>query len=188
MAGMDAVSPVAGLPASLSAETRRWAVARTKPQAERWAFVNLARLGYEVYLPLCTVRRRDRVVRSMFHTVEVPLFRSYLFVEHQPGTSWRGIRAAPGVASIVCAGHEIRYAAIGAVEVLMATEQLRRAPTTREHRLRPGSACRIAAGALRGHDAVVAEVDGDSVVVMVLLFGELRRISVPLDSLSLRDD
>jgi transcription antitermination factor NusG len=74
------------------------------------------------------------------------------------------------------------------VEALIVTEQLRRAPTAREHQFRPGSACRLAAGALRGHDGVVAEVDGDSVAVMVLLFGELRRVSVPLNALSLRDD
>jgi hypothetical protein len=35
---------------------------------------------------------------------------------------------------------------------------------------------------------VVVEIDGDSVAVAVMLFGELRRISVPLDLLSLCDD
>jgi transcription antitermination factor NusG len=169
-------------------ESHRWAVARTKPQAEHWARVNLARLGYEVFLPTCTVRRRDRVVRSMFHAIEVPLFRSYLFVQHQPGTSWRGIRAAPGVASIVCAGHEIRYAAPGVVEQLRATEALRRTPAPLKQRFRPGSACRLSAGALRGHEAVVVEIDGDTAAVTVMLFGELRRITAPLDSLALRDD
>ena len=168
-------------------KTHRWAVARTKPQAERWAFINVCRLGYEAFLPLCTVRRRDRVLPSLFHNVEVPLFRSYLFVQHQPGTSWRGIRAAPGVASIVCAGHEIRYAAPVVVEQLRATEALRRTPAPLKQRFRPGSACRLSAGALRGHAAVVVEIDGDSVAVAVMLFGELRRVSVPLDALSLRD-
>ena len=177
-----------GIGASLIVKTHRWAVARTKPQAERWAFINVCRLGYEAFLPTCTVRRRDRVVPSLFHNVEVPLFRSYLFVQHQPGTSWRGIRSAPGVASIVCAGHEIRYAAPGVVEQLRATEALRRTPAPLKQRFRPGSACRLSAGALRGHEAVVVEIDGDSVAVAVMLFGELRRITAPLDSLALRDD
>jgi transcription antitermination factor NusG len=188
MAGMDAVSPAAGLPASLSAETRRWAVARTKPQAERWAFVNLARLGYGAYLPLCTVCRRDRVVRSMFHTVEVPLFRSYLFVQHTPGESWRPIRSAPGVQTLITVSGRLEYAAVGAVEALQATEQLRRTPAPLKQRFRPGSACRLNAGALKGHEAVVIEIDGDSAAVAVMLFGELRRVVVPLDSLDVRDD
>jgi transcription antitermination factor NusG len=176
-----------GIGAGLIVKTHRWAVARTKSQGEHWARINLARLGYEVFLPMYTVRRRDRVVPSLFHNVEVPLFRSYLFVQHQPGTSWRGIRSAPGVASIVCAGHEIRYAAPGVVEQLRVTEALRRTPAPLKQRFRPGSACRLSAGALRGHEAVVVEIDGDSAAVAVMLFGELRRVSVPLDSLSLRD-
>jgi hypothetical protein len=34
----------------------------------------------------------------------------------------------------------------------------------------------------------VVEVAGDSAVVAVMMFGELRRVAVSLDSLSLRDD
>jgi transcription antitermination factor NusG len=150
--------------------------------------VNVSRLGYEAFLPLCTIRRRDRVLRSLIHIVEVPLFRSYLFVQHEPGTSWRPIRSAPGVASIVCAGHEIRYAAPGAVEALQATEQLRRAPTPPQDRFRPGTACRLTAGPFRGHEAAVVEVSGKDATVAILLFGELRRVAVSLDSLIPRDD
>jgi transcription antitermination factor NusG len=185
---MDAVSPVAGLPASLSAETRRWAVARTKPQAERWAFMNVSRLGYTAFLPLCTVRRRDPVVRSLVHTVQVPLFRSYLFVLHEPGTSWRGIRSAPGVQTLVIVGGRLEYAAAGAVEQLQQTEALRRAPTAPVQLYRPGSACTLTTGPFRGHDAAVVEVDGNSAVVAVMMFGELRRVVVELDSLIPRED
>jgi transcription antitermination factor NusG len=169
-------------------ETFRWAVARTRPQAEHWAFVNVSRLGYEAFLPLCTIRRRDRVVPSMFHNIEVPLFRSYLFVQHEPGTSWRPIRSAPGVSTLITVSGRLEYAAVGAVEALQATEQLRRTPATLKQRFRPGSACRLNAGSLKGHEAVVVEIDGDTVSAAVMLFGELRRVSVPLDSLSLRDD
>jgi len=34
----------------------------------------------------------------------------------------------------------------------------------------------------------VIEIDGDSAAVAVMLFGELRRVSAPLNLLSLRDD
>ena len=71
---------------------------------------------------------------------------------------------------------------------MRATEALRRTPAPLKQRFRPGSACRLSAGALRGHEAVVVEIDGDSVAVAVMLFGELRRITAPLDSLALRDD
>ena len=150
--------------------------------------INLLRFGFEAYLPLCTVRRRDRVLRTLIHTVEVPLFRSYLFVLHEPGSSWRPIRGTPGVQTLVTVGGRLEYAVPGAVEALQATERLRRAPTAPEHLYRPGSACRLSAGPLRGHEAVVAEIDGESATVTVMLFGELRRVSVPLGALSLRED
>jgi transcription antitermination factor NusG len=161
-------------------EAPRWCVARTNPSSEHWAHLSLLRVGYEAYLPLCTVRRRDRALRSMFHTVKVPLFRSYLFVQHEPGTSWRPIRSAPGVQTLILVGGRLEYAAEGAVEHLQATEALRRTPDAQEQRFRPGSACRLIAGPFRGHDAAVAEVDGDTVVVTVVMFGELRRVSVPV--------
>jgi transcription antitermination factor NusG len=164
----------------------RWCVAKTKPQAERWAQFNLMRQGYTVYLPLCAVRRRDRVLRSLIRTVEVPLFATYLFVQHMPGTSWRAMRGTLGVSSIVCSGGEIRYARDGDVEALMATEALRRTPASSS--LHVGAPCRLLTGPLRNNDAVVLDVSGKTADVAVLLFGELRRIVVPLDALNPRED
>jgi hypothetical protein len=74
----------------------RWCVARTAASKEGWAFTNLLLRGHVAYLPLCTVRRRDRLRRSLI-TVRTPLFRNYLFTLHVPGDSWRPIRSAPGV-------------------------------------------------------------------------------------------
>ena len=69
---MDTVNLAAEQPAGLTVETRRWCVARTKPQAERWAHLNLLRIGFDAYLPLCIVRRRDRVLHSLIHSAELP--------------------------------------------------------------------------------------------------------------------
>jgi transcriptional antiterminator RfaH len=74
-----------------------WAVCHTHPQAERWALLNLTRQGYEAYLPLMTVTRRDRVVRSMTHRVEVPLFSRYLFVNLQSDQRWVPVQYTLGV-------------------------------------------------------------------------------------------
>jgi hypothetical protein len=35
---------------------------------------------------------------------------------------------------------------------------------------------------------VVAAIEGNTAVVSIMLFGELRRVTVPLDSLAPRDD
>lgn len=183
MAAQQLVAVVHDLPPH--GNSTRWCVART---AEHWAYINLMRLGYEAFLPLCTVRRRDPLRHRLTHNVEVPLFRSYLFVRHTPGESWRSIRSAPGIQTLITAGDRLQYVAEGAVEALQATEALRRDPTTPQSVYRPGMACRLNAGPLRNHEAVVVKIDGNSVVVSVLLFGEFRHIAVPLASLSARKD
>jgi transcription antitermination factor NusG len=178
----------AGFPESVVTEvTPRWCVARTKPSAEAWALTNLNLRGHEVYLPLCTVRRRDRL-RSLTRTVQVPLFRSYLFVQHVPGESWRAIHTAPGVSNLITVAGRIEYAAAGVVEALRATEQLRRSIHPSAQLCRPGAACRLLSGPFYGHDAVVSAIEGDSVVVSVMMFGELRRVVVPLESLGPREN
>jgi transcription antitermination factor NusG len=120
--------------------------------------------------------------------VQVPLFRSYLFVEHVPGSSWRGIHTAPGVSNLILVAGRLEYAAVGAVEALQATEHLRQSVNGQAQLFRSGAACRLTAGPFRGHDAVVIEIDGESAVVNVMMFGELRQVAVPLESLAPRED
>ena len=81
----------------------RWACIHTKPRAEQWTSDNLYRVGYEVYLPMTTVRRRARGA-SRYSMVQVPLFSTYLFIAHVPGSAWRGIRGAPGVGKLLLDG------------------------------------------------------------------------------------
>lgn len=80
--------------------TPRWACIKTKPRAEPWARDNLYRVGFDVYLPMVSVRRRDRST-GRYATVQVPLFSNYLFIAHVPGSPWRGIRGAPGVGKLL---------------------------------------------------------------------------------------
>jgi transcription antitermination factor NusG len=165
----------------------RWCVARTKPSVEAWALTNLQLRGHEVFLPTYAVRRRDRP-RSLTRSVQVPLFRSYLFVQHVPGESWRSIHTAPGVSNLITVARRIEYAASGVVEALQATEHLRQFIHPSAQLCRPGAACRLLSGPFHGHDAVVSEIEGNDVVASILMFGELRQVLVPCDSLGPRED
>src|SRR5215469_15530779 len=100
---------------------RPWACVYTHPQAEAWAQTNLQRAGYETLLPLMRVRRRDRVVRSLWHIVERPLFSRYLFVRFDhTEASWSPIRAAPGVRDILRDRDKVLYAPEAVVSALQA--------------------------------------------------------------------
>ena len=166
-----------------------WFVIASHSQAERRAAQHLAQQGYQTYLPLCAIKRRDRVVRSMFHTIQVPLFSGYLFTSFDPHENWRPILYTPGVFSLIRNpdGKPIPVPQ-RALEAVRASEDARRTLTPREPLWRPGAACRLAGGgAFDGHDAVVTAVHHDRAVVALLMLGHLREVQVSLDCLVARE-
>ena len=169
---------------SSHAVLRHWCVAHTEPGAEQYANDNLARTGYATYLPLIAVQRRDRVVRTMTHTVTVPLFARYLFVANDNPSLWRPIRETPGVASVISSNGRAHHARAGAVEALQASEHTRRVLTARRAVPAVGQAVCVRYGIVAGHRGVVRSVRGDTASVQLLFLGELRDIRLPADALS----
>lgn len=165
-----------------------WAVCQSHPQAERWATANLTRQGYTAYLPLLTTRRRDRVLASLWHTVSVPLFSSYLFVKLAPGALWHPIRRTQGIRQILLAAFGIPHRVPeGVVEALQATQDAREQLAAPDGAWTPGRPCSLATGPLRGHDAVVIARHGSRVTVGVMCFGAVREVSVSADCLMARE-
>jgi transcription antitermination factor NusG len=161
----------------------RWAVCYTHPQAERWAEQNLTRIGYTAYLPLMTVQRRDRAIRSLTHSVTVPLFSRYLFVQQPNREHWRPIREAPGVHSVLTDGNRLQYAPEGAVEALQASEASRGSISQPSALWRPGAPCRLLEGPFSQHQAVVVSVAKKRARVAMICFGALHEVSVSVDLL-----
>ena len=183
---MAGIQPLAALDGAQHHQCHcvRWTCVQTHSQAERWAESNLRRQGYPTYLPLLAVSRPDRVVRSMRHAVLVPLFSGYVFVQHDPETSWGPLRDTPGVRGVLRCGNRIQYARAGAVEALQAGEVVRRCRGSGHGAAwRPGAAAGLARGVFAGHRAVIVAVREETAVVAVLMFGELRDVTVPLDAL-----
>ena len=164
-----------------------WGVIHTHPQAERWACANLNRAGYRTFLPLHLVKRRDPVTRSMTRLVEVPLFVSYAFVSLAPTDPWVPIRYTPGVHSLLMSGGKPNINATVVVEGLRAVLG-RPAPIEPPDAIRrAGAAVAVGNGPLAGHQAVVVSVAGNRAMIALLLFGELRTVSVDVTSLVARE-
>ena len=165
----------------------RWFVVSTYPQAERRALDHLQQQGYDAYLPLCTIRRRDRVLRTLFHPVEVPLFPSYAFVSFDPQHDpWRPIVNTLGVYALLRRPDGIpNPVARGSVEALQALDALRRAVAPPGAYWAPGSVLEVSRGSFSGHrGALLRLLTKDRAVVMLLLFGELRQVVVPITDLA----
>ena len=166
----------------------RWFVVATYPQAERKAAANLVMNGYDAWLPLVTVRRRDRVIWSLWHEVEVPLFPAYLFTRFDASTTeWGPIKYIPGVFRLfTTATHRPHPVPYGVVEALQATAETRRSVDASRTSWPPGTACSVSVGPFRGHDAVVIGTRDGRTLVGVMCFGAMREVSVSADCLEPR--
>jgi transcription antitermination factor NusG len=164
---------------------------RTWPQAERWADQNLQHIGYQTFLPLVAAMRRDRVVRSMWHKVAVPLFSGYLFLRHRPDSSWGPIREAPGVKGLIKAGNQLVYTPDVAVEALQGTlrgvEAFSAIGQPARRLWAPGVPCSPGTGAFAGHPAVVLQVGVETALISLLVFGALREVMIRQDQLVERE-
>jgi len=163
-------------------------VCQTHPQSERWAAANLRQAGYRVFLPQHVVIRRDPVLRTMTRQVTVPLFTSYLFVHLHANDPWAPVWYSPGVARML--GSEWgkpHPCPDGAVEALEATQELRASIPRPDASWAPGTPCRLATGSLKDHEGVVLAVNRLTATVGLLLFGQMREVSVPVSSLAPRN-
>lgn len=164
----------------------RWFVCQTHPQAERWARDNLDNQGFTVYLPLELVRIRDRVLRTMTHEVLRPLFGGYLFVQFDADNDpWRPICSTRGVKRLFMSGTQ-RPTPVphGAVERLQAGEASRLSIRSATETWAPGASCRLAAGPFAGHSAAVVSANDRLAVVTLLVFDQLRDVTVPVAHLA----
>ena len=81
-----------------------WYLVHAKPRQEDTALANLARQGFEAFLP--RMRRQVRHAGRWRERVEA-LFPRYLFVSLDPEThDWAPIRSTVGVSSLVRFGDE----------------------------------------------------------------------------------
>jgi len=166
----------------------RWTCVTTGNQAEHYAASNLQRSGYQTYLPLRTIQRPDRAVPSLLHTVTVPLFSRYLFVQHDPATSWGPIRDTPGVRNVIRCGNQLQYVRKGAVSALQAVEALAATQPPKDAQWRPGDAVAPRTGPFQGLGGVVLSAEGEDATVGILFLGQLREVRYPADALVARQD
>lgn len=167
-----------------------WCVVATYAQAERRAVKNLADQGYPVYLPLRFLRRRDRVIRTMHHNAEAPLFPGYCFVGLGDADPWRPITNTRGVYALLRdpTTGKPRPLRQGVLEAVREAEAVARTRMTFGHGWSPGQPCALDYGAFQDQPAVVLKVGQDMALVSMLMFGELREVAVSLDCLRTRDD
>ena len=180
-------------PACIRVQGPRWAVLATYPQSEAWAEQNLRQRGYTPFLPRYAARQRDRSLPTLVRTVIRPLFAGYIFCQHDPRDPWRPIRYCPGIRANLIGGLGVQYARNGDVEAvrsaLHAAEAQAASIDAQDARRRVGALVAPANGSpFAGHHAVVTEIlPGNRAMIAIMMFGELRQVSVDVRCLVARE-
>ena len=161
----------------MDASVRHWYLVFSKPRQERLALENLARQGYEAYLPL--MRHRRRRGRRWVPTVE-PMFPRYLFIHLDTlHDNWAPIRSTIGVSTLVRFGQEparVPDALIACFREREDENGIQRIPPPD---FRPGDRVRIVDGPFAGYEAIFrARTGKERVEILLRIAGSATRIQL----------
>lgn len=155
-----------------------WVVAKTKGQREHWAAENVARQGFEFYLPLTAATAPRKITK----TPPKPqcLFPRYLFV--WTVGQWRCLLGTFGVTGLIMQGETPAILPGKAVEQLRARtgpEGLIRLPEAPLERFSPGDGIRVNGGAFSGLSGIYQHHgEGDRARILLDFLGRKTRVLV----------
>jgi transcriptional antiterminator RfaH len=160
-----------------------WYVVSTKPNHEKQAEQNIARMGVKCFLPML---QEEKIVRRQRRTVIAPLFPGYLFVQINLAEHYRGVIYARGVRKIVEFGSrpvQVDIAVIETIKGRMADSKVYILENQKQ--LRNGQLVQIKEGPLVGLEAVfIREMPGQQRAIVLLRTLTLQaRAVVEIDQL-----
>ncbi len=178
---------MSAIPESDEAQTHRlaaksWYLVYCKPRQERNARENLARQGYESYLPLMKVRRRRR---GVYRPVVEPMFPRYLFIHlDQDNDNWGPIRSTYGVSNLVYFGNKPAHVDDELVLELMRREGHDGLQQLPPQELGPGERVRLVDGVMAGYEGIFEATSGkERVAILLDLAGKHTRLNVSMHDL-----
>jgi transcriptional antiterminator RfaH len=160
----------------------RWYAVHTQPKGEGKALDNLARQGFEAYLPLYSKKRRH-ARRTDY--VPAPLFPRYLFVNMDTEASrWRSIRSTYGVVHLVCHGDSPIALPDGVVETLKArTDEKGFVQMDLPLPFKPGEKVEVLDGPLKNLTGIFQSLSDDQrVIVLLEMLGRPVTVRLAIDA------
>lgn len=143
-----------------------WYLVMSKPRQERVAVENLARQGYECYLPTL---QAEKIRRGAITLVDEPLFPRYLFIHlgHElSAKGWGPIRYTTGVSRLVTFGTEPAKIDDSLVSHLKISESNHKSNPRRL--FTEGDRVRVTQGIFGGLEGVFQVADGDQRVMILI--------------------
>ena len=163
---------------------RRWYVAMTHAKSEEVARVNLARQGFDAYLPRYLKQRRHARKTT---NVKAPLFPGYLFVSiDMEAERWRPIRSTIGVRDLIAFGDRPAPVPEGVVEEIRRREDAEgHVHVSEPVPFQKGDTVRVLSGPMRDAVGWFEKVaDKDRIVILLEMLG--RQFRLPINRSAVR--
>ncbi len=156
---------------------RGWYLVHTKIRQEQLAMENLARQGFECFLPLIQV---EKLRRGTLHVVAEPLFPRYLFIRlgtNLSARSWSPIRSTVGVSRLVVFGQTPAHVDDALVADIRAKTE--KTGVLLRHFV-PGEEVVLTEGPFVGLQAIYHLADSESrVIVLLNILSKQVKMAVP---------
>ncbi len=160
-----------------------WYLAQLRPGGLNRARSNLQRQGYQCFMPLLEITRRNAgVMRAAMR----PLFPGYLFVGVEPDRQpWRKINSSYGIARLVTLDRKqptaVPEAVIEELQARCRGELWEPSPED----LSPGATVRVLNGPLAETIATIARIpEADRVIILFQMMGRTVRATVDRTTLA----
>lgn len=137
--------------------TSDWIVAYTKPKHEYAVLDKLSKAGFVSYIP--TIRER-RKWSDRKKWIEVPLFKSYVFINTEPKNSL-SVSKINGIVRIVKFGNEIAIVNDNIIEIMKKMIKGGYIPKSESYFLK-GEFVKVVDGPLKGLEGVVLNKSGEN--------------------------
>jgi transcriptional antiterminator RfaH len=162
----------------VGAVMRQWYVVHSQANAENRALTNLARQGYDTWLPLYRKTRRHA---RRIETVLRPLFPRYLFVRVDlQAEVWRPILSTMGVSDLVSGADGPLPVGDAVIDALKMQASEDGHFDLRPSAFKSGERVRIRVGPLADLEGIFQlESDAERVMVLLKLMGREVRVTVP---------
>lgn len=139
-------------------ELKKWYALYTNPRAEKKVATELAKKGFEYYLPLHKTLKQYSDRKKW---VEEPLFKSYLFIHLELEPHYYQILNTQGIVKFIKIGKEIATLRDSQIQdIKLALEQTQDIALSSE-KIETGTPVEVIAGPLKGRIGMVIERKGN---------------------------
>ena len=168
----------------LNARKKEWFAVYTKSHFERKVNDILTKKEITTFLPL---RRGKSRIAGLYRFSEVPLFRSYLFINIDPTSEeYFNVLRTTGVSSIVKKAEKPCPVSFSVIKSLKRLVEKMNQEISIISKIKRGEKVRVIKGPLRGSEGEMVKIDNKKFVfvVNVDLLGRSMEISIPPEYVS----